>query len=82
MKSIKILNSQIENLNAEKVAAHLRSLGMEVKTGVHRSGRYFKGKKPGKYWPCVPIWTLPVTERNNLPFKSNIRANTTEKKQE
>ena len=69
--------SNREFKTAEKVAAHLRSLGMEVKTGVAYTGvvGILKGKKPGKVLALrADMDALPVTERNNLPFKSNIRA--------
>ena len=55
------------------VAAHLRSLGLEVKTGVATTGvvAILKGGKPG---PRIAIRAdmdaLPVTERNGLPFAS------------
>lgn len=58
---------------AKKVADHLRSLGIEVTEGVAVTGvvGYLKGGKPG---PTVALRAdmdaLPVTERNDLPFKS------------
>lgn len=58
---------------AKKVADHLRSLGIEVKENVAVTGvvGYLKGGKPG---PTVALRAdmdaLPVTERNDLPFKS------------
>jgi amidohydrolase len=61
---------------AKLIAAHLRSLGLEVKEGVAKTGvvGILKTGKPG---PVVAlradIDALPVTERNNLPFKSNER---------
>lgn len=60
---------------AEKIADHLRSLGIEVQTGVGKTGvvGILKGKKPGKVVALrADIDALPVTERNNLPFKSNV----------
>ena len=69
--------SNREFKTAEKVAAHLRSLGMEVKTGVAHTGvvGILKGKKPGKVLALrADMDALPVTERNDLPFKSNVRA--------
>jgi len=60
---------------AEKIAAHLRSLGIEVQTGVAKTGvvGILKGGKPG---PVVAlradIDALPVKERVNLPFASKI----------
>ena len=60
------------------IAKHLQSLGMEVKTGVAKTGvvGVLKGGKSG---PVVAlradIDALPVTERGNLPFASKVRAN-------
>ena len=69
--------SNREFKTAEKVATHLRSLGMAVKTGVAHTGviGILKGKKPGKVLALrADMDALPVTERNDLPFKSNVRA--------
>ena len=58
---------------AEKIAAHLRSLGIEVQTGVGKTGvvGILKGGKPG---PVVAlradIDALPVKERVDIPFAS------------
>ena len=58
------------------VAEHLRSLGMEVRTGVAHTGvvGLLKGGKPG---PVVALRAdmdaLPVTERNDLPFASKVK---------
>jgi amidohydrolase len=58
---------------AKIIAAHLRSLGMEVKEGVAKTGvvGILKGGKPG---PTIGLRAdidgLPVTERNDLPFRS------------
>lgn len=58
---------------AEKVAAHLKSLGIEVKTGVGKTGvvGILKGGKPG---PVVALRAdmdgLPVKERVDVPFLS------------
>ncbi|RFM33692.1 amidohydrolase [Chitinophaga silvisoli] len=55
------------------VAAHLKKLGLEVHTGVGKTGvvAILKGGKPG---PVVALRAdmdaLPVYERANLPFKS------------
>lgn len=65
--------SNREFKTAEKVAAHLRSLGMEVQTGIAKTGvvGLLKGAKPG---PVIALRAdmdaLPVTERNNLAFAS------------
>lgn len=58
---------------AEKIATHLKSLGMEVETGVAITGvvGILKGDKPGKVVALrADIDGLPVTERNDLTFKS------------
>ncbi|MBD2699277.1 amidohydrolase [Spirosoma sp. BT702] len=61
---------------AGKIAAHLKELGMEVKTGVGKTGvvGLLKGGKPG---PVVALRAdmdgLPVTERVDLPFKSEVK---------
>ena len=60
---------------AEKIAKHLKSLGIEVQTGVAKTGvvGLLKGDLPGKVVALrADIDALPVTERNDLPFKSNI----------
>ena len=65
--------SNREFKTAEKVAAHLRSLGLEVRTGIAKTGvvGILRGGQPG---PVVGLRAdmdaLPVTERGNLPFKS------------
>lgn len=67
--------SNREFKTAEKIAAHLKSLGMEVQTGVAITGvvGILKGDKPGKVVALrADIDALPVTERNNLPFKSTV----------
>jgi amidohydrolase len=62
-----------EKNTAEKIASHLTSLGMEVKTGIARTGviGILKGNAPG---PVIALRAdmdaLPVTERNSLPFAS------------
>ncbi len=61
---------------AEKIASHLRSLGIEVQTGVAHTGvvGLLKGGKPG---PVIALRAdmdaLPVVERNSLPFASKVR---------
>lgn len=65
--------SNREKNTAAKIAEHLRSLGIEVKTGVAHTGvvGLLKGGKPG---PVIALRAdmdaLPVVERNNLPFAS------------
>ncbi|QCK13600.1 amidohydrolase [Mangrovivirga cuniculi] len=69
--------SNREFKTAEKIANHLRSLGIEVQTGVAKTGvvGILKGGKPG---PVVglraDIDALPVTERTDLEFKSKVIA--------
>jgi amidohydrolase len=59
------------------VAAHLRALGVEVRSGVAKTGvvGVLRGGKPG---PVVALRAdmdaLPVTEEVDLPFKSTVRA--------
>lgn len=65
-----------EKRTADIVARHLQSLGIEVKTGVAKTGvvGILRGGKPG---PVVALRAdmdgLPVTERGSLPFKSNVK---------
>ena len=61
---------------AEKIANHLKSLGIEVQTGVAHTGvvGLLKGDQPGKVVALrADIDALPVTERNDLSFKSQVR---------
>src|SRR5688500_5365265 len=61
---------------AKIIADHLRSLGIETKTGVAHTGvvGVLKGGRPG---PVILLRAdmdgLPVEERNNLPFRSRAR---------
>jgi len=67
--------SNREFKTAEKIANHLKSLGIEVKTGVAKTGvvGLLKGKLPGKVVALrADIDALPVTERNDLEFKSKV----------
>ncbi|MEJ2005141.1 MAG: amidohydrolase [Cyclobacteriaceae bacterium] len=65
--------SNREFQTAEKVAAHLKALGLEVETGVAHTGviGLLRGGKEG---PTVALRAdmdgLPVVERTNVPFKS------------
>lgn len=65
--------SNREFKTSAKVAEHLKSLGLEITTGVAHTGvvGILKGGKPG---PVVALRAdmdaLPVTERNDLPFAS------------
>ena len=61
---------------AEKIAEHLKNLGLEVQTGIAKTGvvGILKGDNPGKVVALrADIDALPVTERNNLPFKSEVQ---------
>ena len=66
-----------ETRTAGIVARHLQSLGIEVKTGVAKTGvvGILKGGKPG---PVVALRAdmdaLPITERTPLPFASKVKA--------
>ncbi len=63
---------------AKKIAAHLESLGIEVQTQIAKTGvvGILKGNKPGKVIALrADIDALPVTERNDLAFKSEVTAN-------
>jgi len=68
--------SNREFKTAAKIEAHLRSLGMEVQTGIAHTGvvGILKGKKPGKVLALrADIDGLPVPERADLPFKSTAK---------
>lgn len=68
--------SNQEFKTAEKIAEHLKSLGLEVETGVAITGvvGLLKGDLPGKVVALrADIDALPVTERNDLPFKSEVK---------
>jgi amidohydrolase len=67
--------SNREFKTAAKIAAHLKSLGIEVQTGVAHTGvvGILKGKSAGKTVALrADIDALPVYERNDLPFKSTV----------
>ena len=65
--------SNRETQTAELVAAHLRALGLEVHTGIAKTGvvALLKGGKPG---PLIAVRAdmdaLPVIEETDFPFKS------------
>lgn len=69
--------SNREFKTAEKIAEHLKSLGLEVQTGVAHTGvvGILKGAKSG---PTVAlradIDALPVTERTPVPFASKVKS--------
>jgi amidohydrolase len=59
------------------VADHLRSLGLEVKTGVARTGvvAVLRGGRPGAVVALrADMDALPVTEETNVPFASKVKA--------
>ncbi|QHS59367.1 amidohydrolase [Chitinophaga agri] len=65
--------SNREYRTAAYVAARLKALGLEVQTGVGRTGvvALLKGGKPGSVVALrADMDALPVYERANLPFKS------------
>src|SRR5690349_7032979 len=70
--------SNRETKTAELVAAHLKSLGLEPKTGIAKTGvvALLKGGKPG---PLIAVRAdmdaLPVIEQTDLPFKSTRKDN-------
>lgn len=69
--------SNREFRTAEKVAAHLKALGLEVRTGIAHTGvvGILRGGKPG---PVIGLRAdmdgLPVVERVNVPFKSVVKS--------
>ena len=68
--------SNREFRTAEKVANHLRSLGLEVKTGVAHTGvvGLLKGGKAGKVVALrADMDGLPVKEKVDLPFASKAK---------
>ncbi len=68
--------SNREFKTAETIAKHLKSLGLEVQTDVAHTGvvAILKGDSPGKVVALrADIDGLPVTERNDLPFKSEVK---------
>ncbi|MEX0316074.1 MAG: amidohydrolase [Allomuricauda sp.] len=69
--------SNREFKTAEKIAKHLKSLGIEGQTGVAKTGvvGLLKGHRTGKVVALrADIDALPVTERNDLPFKSTVKS--------
>src|SRR5688500_11316699 len=66
-----------ETRTAKIIATHLRSLGIETKEGVAKTGvvGVLKGGKPG---PCIALRAdmdaLPIVERVNIPFASKVRS--------
>ena len=69
--------SNREFKTAEKIAAHLRSLGIDVQTGIAHTGvvGLLKGKRPGKTLALrADMDALPVSEQNDLPYRSKVKA--------
>ncbi len=67
--------SNREFKTAEKIAEHLKFLGIEIQTKVAHTGvvGILKGKEGKKVVALrADIDALPVTERNNLEYKSNV----------
>ena len=61
---------------AKKIADHLKNLGLNVTTNVAQTGviGVLEGDLPGKVVALrADIDALPVTERNDLPFKSIVK---------
>lgn len=62
---------------AKMIAEHLKKLGIEVTTGIAKTGvvGILKGDKPG---PVIALRAdmdaLPIEERVNVPFKSTVKA--------
>lgn len=62
---------------AKFIAKRLREMGIDVQENVAKTGvvGLLKGNKPGKVVALrADIDALPVTEINNLPFKSTVKA--------
>ena len=63
---------------AKYIAKHLKELGIKVQEGVAKTGvvGILVGENPGKVVALrADIDALPVTERNDLPFRSVVRSN-------
>jgi amidohydrolase len=66
-----------ETRTSKLVAAHLRALGMEVRTGIGATGvvGILRGGKPGpRIGLRADMDALPVSERGDLPFASKVTA--------
>lgn len=69
--------SNREYKTADYVVAHLKTLGLEIQTGIAKTGvvAILRGGKPG---PVVALRAdmdaLPVLERVDIPFKSTVTA--------
>ena len=68
--------SNRETRTGELIAAHLRKLGMEVRTGVAHTGvvGLLKGGKPGRVVALrADMDALPVIEEVDVPFRSTVK---------
>ena len=69
--------SNREYKTAILVERHLKSLGIEVRKGIAKTGvvGILKGTKPGKVLALrADMDALPVTEKNNLDFRSKVKS--------
>ncbi len=69
--------SNREFKTSKYIEEHLRKLGLEVKTGIAKTGvvAILKGALPGPTLALrADMDALPITERNSLPFMSKERA--------
>ncbi|WP_129775840.1 amidohydrolase [Peristeroidobacter soli] len=67
--------SNREFKTSEFIAKRLKGLGLDVKTGIGHTGvaALLKGGKPGRTIALrADMDALPVTEQNDLPFKSKV----------
>ena len=68
--------SNREFKTAEKIAKHLTYIGLQVETNIAKTGvvAILEGDQPGKVIAIrADIDGLPVTERNDLDFKSEVK---------
>jgi amidohydrolase len=68
--------SNREYKTAKKIAKHLKEIGLKVETNIAKTGvvAILEGDQPGKVIAIrADIDGLPVTERNDLDFKSEVK---------
>ena len=68
--------SNREFKTAEKIAKHLTDIGLQVETNIAKTGvvAILEGDRPGRVIAIrADIDGLPVTERNDLDFKSEVK---------
>ena len=68
--------SNREYKTAKKIAKHLKGIGLKVETNIAKTGvvAILEGNQPGKVIAIrADIDGLPVTERNDLDFKSEVK---------